>query len=119
WPGRGAADHEGGRAMTFTGETPGDRRRRREGAGSQQVDPAVAARMAQVTEEILARSPENVIEPTLDRVAQVMDLLGQPQRSFPMIHITGTNGKTTTTRMVERLLRELGLKTGRFTSPHL
>ncbi len=83
------------------------------------VDPTVAARMAQVTEEILARSPENIVEPTLERVAQVMDLLGQPQRSFPVIHLTGTNGKTSTTRMVERLLRELGLTTGRFTSPHL
>ncbi|WP_109474421.1 bifunctional folylpolyglutamate synthase/dihydrofolate synthase [Ornithinimicrobium cavernae] len=84
-----------------------------------QPDPEVLARMAQVTEEILARSPENVVEPTLDRVAQVMDLLGQPQRNFPVIHLTGTNGKTSTTRMIERLLRELGLTTGRFTSPHL
>ena len=83
------------------------------------VDPAVAARMAQVTEEILARSPENVIEPTLDRVVQVMDLLGHPQRNFGLVHVTGTNGKTSTTRIIERLLRELGLTTGRFTSPHL
>lgn len=87
--------------------------------GEGQVDPEVAARMAQVSEEILGRSPENVIEPTLDRVAKVMDLLGQPQRSVPLVHLTGTNGKTSTTRMVERLLRELGLTTGRFTSPHL
>ncbi|WP_256839644.1 bifunctional folylpolyglutamate synthase/dihydrofolate synthase [Ornithinimicrobium faecis] len=87
--------------------------------GGRQVDPEVAARMAQVTEEIMARSPENIVEPTLDRVAQVMDLLGHPQRNFPMIHLTGTNGKTSTTRMIERLLRELGLTTGRFTSPHL
>ncbi|USQ78932.1 bifunctional folylpolyglutamate synthase/dihydrofolate synthase [Ornithinimicrobium faecis] len=87
--------------------------------GGRQVAPEVAARMAQVTEEIMARSPENIVEPTLDRVAQVMDLLGHPQRNFPMIHLTGTNGKTSTTRMIERLLRELGLTTGRFTSPHL
>lgn len=87
--------------------------------GDRQVDPEVAARMAQVTDEIMARSPENIVEPTLDRVAQVMDLLGQPQRNFPLIHLTGTNGKTSTTRMIERLLRELGLTTGRFTSPHL
>ncbi|HLS43971.1 MAG TPA: folylpolyglutamate synthase/dihydrofolate synthase family protein [Ornithinicoccus sp.] len=83
------------------------------------ADPAIEARMAQVTADILARSPENVVEPTLDRVAQVMDLLGHPQRNFPTIHLTGTNGKTSTTRMIERLLREMGLKTGRFTSPHL
>ncbi|CAN5476762.1 folylpolyglutamate synthase/dihydrofolate synthase family protein [soil metagenome] len=91
------------------------------------VDPTASAkaaadldlRMAVVTEAIMARAPESVIEPTLSRVAEVMDLMGSPQRSFPMIHLTGTNGKTSTTRMVDRLLRELGLNTGRFTSPHL
>ncbi len=82
-------------------------------------DPAVAARMVEVTEEILARAPETAIEPTLDRVARVMDLMGEPQRSFGVIHVTGTNGKTSTSRMIERLLREVGLNTGRFTSPHL
>ena len=83
------------------------------------TDEDLALRMAQVTQEILLRAPENDVEPTLDRVAQVMDLLGQPQRNFAVVHLTGTNGKTSTTRMVERLLREMGLKTGRFTSPHL
>ncbi|CAN5881285.1 folylpolyglutamate synthase/dihydrofolate synthase family protein [soil metagenome] len=82
-------------------------------------DPVVTARMAQVTHQILARSPEDVIEPTLARVRQVMDLMGRPQRNFGVIHLTGTNGKTSTTRMVERLLRAMGLTTGRFTSPHL
>jgi len=76
-------------------------------------------RMAVVTEEILQRSPENVVEPTLSRVARVMDLMGNPQHTFAVVHLTGTNGKTSTTRMVERLLREMGLNTGRFTSPHL
>ncbi len=76
-------------------------------------------RMALVTEEIMQRAPENEIEPTLDRVAEVMDLMGSPQRSFKVVHLTGTNGKSSTTRMVERLLREMGLNTGRFTSPHL
>lgn len=76
-------------------------------------------RMALVTEEILQRSPEDVVEPTLDRVAQVMDLMGSPQQTFGVVHVTGTNGKTSTTRMIERLLREMGLSTGRFTSPHL
>jgi dihydrofolate synthase/folylpolyglutamate synthase len=83
------------------------------------TDPELEARLAQVTEEILARAPEDAIEPTLDRVARVMELLGDPQRAFPVIHLTGTNGKTSTARMTERLLRELGLRTGRFTSPHL
>src|SRR5690606_2954920 len=77
------------------------------------------ARMTQVTQEILARAPENAIEPTLERVSRVMQLMGEPQHAFPVVHLTGTNGKTSTARMAERLLRELGLRTGRFTSPHL
>ncbi len=76
-------------------------------------------RMREVSDEILARAPESDVDPSLDRIAAVMELLGDPQRSFGVIHLTGTNGKTSTTRMVERLLRELGLSTGRFTSPHL
>lgn len=83
------------------------------------TDPELGARLAEVTEEILARAPETAIEPTLERVARVMELLGDPQRAFPVIHLTGTNGKSSTARMAERLLRELGLRTGRFTSPHL
>lgn len=69
--------------------------------------------------ELLARAPEHDIEPTLDRIAMAMDLLGSPHRSAPVIHITGTNGKTSTARMAEQLLRSLGLRTGLFTSPHL
>ncbi len=48
-----------------------------------------------------------------------MQLMGEPQRTFPVIHVTGTNGKTSTARIIESVLREMGLKTGRFTSPHL
>ena len=69
--------------------------------------------------EILARAPEHDVQPSLERVAQVCELLGDPQRAYPVIHIAGTNGKTSTARIVERLLREKGLRTGRFTSPHL
>jgi dihydrofolate synthase/folylpolyglutamate synthase len=68
---------------------------------------------------ILARAPEHDLEPSLDRIAAVMELLGDPQRTYPVIHLTGTNGKTSTTRIIDSLLREMGLKTGRFTSPHL
>ena len=82
-------------------------------------DPAVAARLVQVEAEIMGRAPEHDLVPTLDRVAAVMELLGDPQRSFRVIHLTGTNGKTSTTRMIEALCREHGLRTGRFTSPHL
>ncbi len=69
--------------------------------------------------QILARAPEHDIDPTLDRVQVVCDMLGDPQLAYRVVHVTGTNGKTSTARMVERLLRELGLRTGRFTSPHL
>ena len=65
------------------------------------------------------RWPEDVIEPTLDRIAALVDLLGQPQRAYPVIHVTGTNGKSSTARMIESLLRAFGLRTGLFTSPHL
>src|SRR5436305_13597105 len=57
--------------------------------------------------------------PVLDRITDLLDLLGSPQRSYPSIHLTGTNGKTTTARMIDALLREFGLRTGRYTSPHL
>src|SRR3954452_12118759 len=57
--------------------------------------------------------------PDLDRITDLLDLLGSPQRSYPSIHITGTNGMTTTARMVDALLREFGIRTGRYTSPHL
>ncbi|MCH7232529.1 bifunctional folylpolyglutamate synthase/dihydrofolate synthase [Glycomyces sp. L485] len=56
---------------------------------------------------------------TLDRIKALLDLMGDPQRAFRTIHITGTNGKTSTTRMIERLLRGHNLRTGMFTSPHL
>ncbi|MEO7979896.1 MAG: folylpolyglutamate synthase/dihydrofolate synthase family protein [Sporichthyaceae bacterium] len=80
---------------------------------------ALAARVAAVEQEILARSPEHDIDPTLDRVSALLDLLGNPQQSAPVIQVAGTNGKTSTARMIEALLREFGLHTGLFTSPHL
>lgn len=81
--------------------------------------PAINKRLHEITGDIFARIPESSPEPSLERVEQIMELLGEPQRSFPVIHLTGTNGKTTTARVVERILREFGLSTGRFTSPHL
>lgn len=65
------------------------------------------------------RWPENILEPSLTRIASVVELLGDPQRAFPVIHITGTNGKSSTARMIESILRAAGLRTGLFTSPHL
>jgi folylpolyglutamate synthase/dihydrofolate synthase len=77
------------------------------------------ARLRQAEREILARRPEHSIEPSLDRIKALTALLGDPQRAYPVIHITGTNGKTSTARMTETLLRARGLRTGLFTSPHL
>jgi len=68
---------------------------------------------------LLSRWPENKMEPSLDRIRALVDLLGEPQRTFPVIHITGTNGKSSTARMVEALMRAHGLRTGLYTSPHL
>ena len=79
----------------------------------------IRKRVREVEQAILLRAPEHDLEPSLDRIAAVMELLGDPQHAFPVIHVTGTNGKTSTTRMIERMLREMGLSTGRFTSPHL
>ena len=66
-----------------------------------------------------ARRNEVQISPTLDRITLLLDVLGNPQRSYPVIMIAGTNGKTSTARMVDALLTRFGLRTGRFTSPHL
>ena len=76
-------------------------------------------RLAQVQQDILARAPEHDIEPSIDQIRAVIFLLGDPQQSYPVIHLTGTNGKTSTARIVEALCREHGLTTGLFTSPHL
>lgn len=65
------------------------------------------------------RWPESVMEPSLDRMQALCDALGDPQRGYPVVHLTGTNGKTSTSRMVDALLTEIGLRTGRYTSPHL
>jgi dihydrofolate synthase / folylpolyglutamate synthase len=69
--------------------------------------------------ELLGRAPENKMEPRLAPLFRAMDVLGEPNKAFPIIHITGTNGKTSTARMIESGLRAHGLRTGRYTSPHL
>jgi dihydrofolate synthase/folylpolyglutamate synthase len=73
----------------------------------------------EVERRMLARWPESRLDPTLERIAGLCDLLGSPQRAYPVVHLTGTNGKTSTARMVDTLLLALGLRTGRFTSPHV
>jgi dihydrofolate synthase/folylpolyglutamate synthase len=84
---------------------------------TEQPDPD--QRLREVERAILDRAPEHDLVPTLDRIRELLDLLGSPQDAAPVIHIAGTNGKTSTARMIEALLREFGLRTGRFTSPHL
>jgi dihydrofolate synthase/folylpolyglutamate synthase len=75
--------------------------------------------LARVEEVLESRWPETKIEPSLDRISHLMTLLGDPQFAYPVIHITGTNGKTSTARMIESLLSAMGLRTGLVTSPHL
>lgn len=77
------------------------------------------ARLDAIEKALLNRWPETRIAPTLERIAALADVLGSPQLSYPTIHIAGTNGKTTTTRLIDSLCFELGMRTGRFTSPHL
>ncbi len=79
----------------------------------------VQKRLREVYQAILTRAPEHDLVPSLDRIAAVCRLLGDPQKAFEAVHVSGTNGKSSTTRMIERLLREHGLRTGRFVSPHL
>lgn len=69
--------------------------------------------------ELLGRAPENKMEPRLAPLFRAMDVLGEPNKAYPIIHVTGTNGKTSTSRMIESVLRAHGLSTGRYTSPHL
>ena len=83
------------------------------------ISPEDQSRIDAIEQALLARWPETRIEPTLERIAALVDMLGSPQLSYPTIHIGGTNGKTTTSRMIDSLLFEMGLRTGRFTSPHL
>src|SRR5258707_771968 len=77
------------------------------------------AGLREVERQILLRRPEPPGEPAPHRVRELTGLLGDPQRSYPVIHITGTNGKTSTARMTQTLLGARGLRTGLFTSPHL
>ena len=83
------------------------------------ISPDDQARIDAIEKALLARWPETRIAPTLDRISALVEILGSPQLSYPTIHVGGTNGKTTTSRMIDSLLFEMGLRTGRFTSPHL
>ena len=75
--------------------------------------------LTDVEEDLLARWPETRIDPTLERITLLLRLLGDPHRRFRSVHLTGTNGKSSTARMIEALFAAGGSRTGRFTSPHL
>ena len=75
--------------------------------------------LAEVEEELNVRWPETKIEPSLERIEKLMDLLGHPERAFQAIHVAGTNGKSSTSRMIDSLLRAFHRRVGLFTSPHL
>ncbi|WP_063784925.1 folylpolyglutamate synthase/dihydrofolate synthase family protein [Streptomyces sp. TP-A0356] len=83
------------------------------------ADPEAEQALRAVEAELATRWGETKLEPSVSRIAALMDVLGEPQRSYPSIHITGTNGKTSTARMIEALLGAFELRTGRYTSPHV
>jgi dihydrofolate synthase/folylpolyglutamate synthase len=74
---------------------------------------------AEIVAALTRRWPEHRVAPSLGRVQALTGLLGDPQQAFRVIHVTGTNGKGSTSAMIESLLRASGLRTGRFTSPHV
>jgi dihydrofolate synthase/folylpolyglutamate synthase len=75
--------------------------------------------LREVEGELDRRWPETRIEPSLTRIAALVDLLGSPQRAYPVLHVAGTNGKTSVAWMLDALLSRVGLRVGRYTSPHL
>ncbi|CAB4560609.1 unannotated protein [freshwater metagenome] len=84
---------------------------------SESDDYARAAELVHL--ELLERNGESNPQPRLEPTRRVADLLGDVHRAFDVIHITGTNGKTSISRMIEAILRAYGLRTGLFTSPHI
>jgi len=76
-------------------------------------------RFDEAVAELDARQPEHMPKPDLDRMRALATLLDDPQLTYPTIHVTGTNGKTTTARLIAAIACAHGLNTGLFTSPHL
>ncbi|WP_341999176.1 bifunctional folylpolyglutamate synthase/dihydrofolate synthase [Microbacterium sp. LWH7-1.2] len=72
-----------------------------------------------VYEALLRRQGERWVQPRVERTRRMLELLDDPQKTYRVVHVTGTNGKTSTSRMIESLVRAHGLRTGLFTSPHL
>nr|WP_165825896.1 folylpolyglutamate synthase/dihydrofolate synthase family protein [Actinomycetospora cinnamomea] len=87
--------------------------------GREADDAESLAALRAVEADLDQRWPETRIEPSLERIRALVEVLGDPQRSYPVIHVAGTNGKSSVTRMIDALLTRIGPRTGRFTSPHL
>jgi dihydrofolate synthase / folylpolyglutamate synthase len=109
-----AAIEAGSRTLRTQGPLPQD-----DDVPGRPADPELDRALREVEAELADRWGETKLEPSRDRMLALMDILGEPQRSYPVIHITGTNGKTSTARMIERLLLAFELRTGRYTSPHV
>jgi len=77
------------------------------------------SRAEAVYDALLTRQGERWVQPRIERTRRVLELLDDPQRTYRVVHVTGTNGKTSTSRIVESLVRAHGLRTGLFASPHL
>ncbi|ALC23211.1 bifunctional folylpolyglutamate synthase/dihydrofolate synthase [Streptomyces pristinaespiralis] len=86
---------------------------------SRPADPEVDRALREVEADLATRWGETKLEPSVARIEALMDVLGEPQRAYPSVHITGTNGKTSTARMIEALFSAFDLRTGRYTSPHV
>ncbi len=85
----------------------------------EEVSAEELAALAAVEAELNLRWPETKLEPSLNRIEMLMDLLGNPERSFDVIQVAGTNGKSSTSRMIDALLRGFHRRVGLVTSPHL
>ncbi|WP_460962381.1 bifunctional tetrahydrofolate synthase/dihydrofolate synthase [Parasphingorhabdus pacifica] len=83
------------------------------------IEPTALQELRVVEAELNERWPETKIEPSLDRIRAITELLAEPQNTYPVVHVAGTNGKSSTSRMIDALLGRIGLRVGRYTSPHL
>lgn len=88
-------------------------------SGAPMPEPADQFSVESIYAEMLARAPESDMRPRLEPMQLIMEVLGEPQRAAPVIHVGGTNGKTSTARMIEAGLLAHDLRVGRYSSPHM
>ncbi|WP_376765994.1 bifunctional tetrahydrofolate synthase/dihydrofolate synthase [Amycolatopsis pithecellobii] len=85
----------------------------------EQTERQARQELVKVEAELNTRWPETKLEPSLTRISALVNVLGEPQTTYPVLQVAGTNGKGSTARMIDALLTRMGLRTGRYTSPHL